>query len=356
MTLQTSASPTDPLCLGEVRTYFGIPSTQRYCMTDYLKRPLEIAANQKELNLRTWALANGWAGNKEVTIEIKSGVYIYSDDVNVPALTTGAPWPNGVTLINNGFIIGKGGDTLQSVSQSGGAGISLSSPISIRNNSYIAGGGGAGGTLMGGGGAGGGDGVLSFVIGPPGEGISSGYGYGGDPGLSGKPGIVGGITSASDVSFNHPASGGGGGGRILPGIGGPGSYPVSAAYGGIVAGGTGGGAGGGGGHFQWITASTRGYPAIWTVQFITGGGGGGWGAAGGAGRIVNSQHPGSPGLKPAGRTMSGGGGGSSNQVGSNGVDPYTAGLTAGGSGGKAVALNGFAVTWLATGTRYGSIS
>jgi hypothetical protein len=327
-------------------------------MSQYLNRNLEIGANQKELNLRTWALANGWGGNRAVTIEIKSGVYIYSDDINIPALTTGAPWPNGVTLINNGFIIGKGGDTLQSISQSGGTGISLSAPITIRNNSYIAGGGGAGGTYMGGGGAGGGDGVLSFSTLPVGYAnrvfITSGYGYGGGAGQSGKPGISGERSATSDT-INVLASGGGGGGRILPGVGGPGNYPIDSNYINIF-GATGGGAGGGGGTLQWITATTRPYPANWYVEMITGGGGGGWGAAGGAGRIVTSLHPGSPGLKPAGRSLSGGGGGSANQVGSNSVDPFTSTLIPGGGGGKAVALNGFVVSWLATGTRYGSIS
>lgn len=150
-----------------------------------------ITANQQELNLRTYALANGWDGASAAEITVASGIYIWSDNTAVAGLDTGGAWPGGLTIINNGFIMGKGGDgggqwldassniTLRAPT-SGGPAINLTTNAQIDNtNGYIGGGGGGGaynGTLSpGGGGAGGGagggifkvyDGVSSTIINP----------------------------------------------------------------------------------------------------------------------------------------------------------------------------------------------
>ena len=129
---------------------------------------IAITTNQTNLNLRSYALANGWNGIFSVIIGIDSGVYVYSTDSSIPGLTIDGIWPNGVTLVNEGFVLGMGGVGGASASsitgaESGGAGgtaIQLAANAVIVNNSYIAGGGGGGAAdaAGGGGGAGGGDG------------------------------------------------------------------------------------------------------------------------------------------------------------------------------------------------------
>ena len=67
-----------------------------------------ISTNQTNLNLATWASANGWNGTSAATITINSGVYVYSTSTGTPGLTTGS-FPGGLTRINNGYIMGPGG-------------------------------------------------------------------------------------------------------------------------------------------------------------------------------------------------------------------------------------------------------
>ena len=125
----------------------------------------------------------------DITITIDSGVHVYSTNTSNAGFDTGAGWPatSTVTIINNGYIIGKGGAggagaSLISVfdynGQSGSAGgpaLNLTLDVSITNaNGYIYGGGGGGGGgssqatyyyiyewASGGGGGGGGSGLSS---------------------------------------------------------------------------------------------------------------------------------------------------------------------------------------------------
>jgi hypothetical protein len=260
-----------------------------------------ISSNQTNLNLRTWALANGWDGSTAATITIGSGVWIYSTSTGTPALTTGS-FPGGLTIINNGFIAGMGGAagdmSLPATGFAGGNAISLGSNVTINNtnaSAYIGGGGGGGGSWQGGGGAGGGN---AGSGGPVGGGVGSAGGNatgGANGGKGGGAGGGGGGYSGSGKStYMYP---GGGGGRIFPGSGGAGGTP---------GGGAGGSANAGGGNRTVTTGPC-------------GGGGGGWGAAGGIG---------------------------------------LAGNYAGGAGGKAVALNGYTVTWTSGNTTrvYGAVS
>jgi hypothetical protein len=139
-----------------------------------------ITANQQELNLRTYALANGWDGASAAEITIASGIYIWSDNTALAGLDTGGAWPGGLTIINNGFIMGKGGDggghwldassnITTRAATSGGPAINLTTNAQIDNtNGYIGGGGGGGGSTSagaGGGGAGGGAGGGLFQVG-----------------------------------------------------------------------------------------------------------------------------------------------------------------------------------------------
>lgn len=314
---------TATISLGEtaVRNLFGVASGAISMSNGYGKAnafAATITTSQQELNLRTWALANGWNGSSSATITINSGVYIWSNNTTVAGLTINGSWPGGIAVINNGNIMGRGGNAVQQAAgQAGGPAISLGVNVTITNNSYIGGGGGGGGSSTtgpfsgGGGGAGGGSG-----------GTSAG-GSGGAIGASGATGTVGSVV------------GGGGGGRVFPGTGGASvSVGGPAGYGGALAG-NGGTAGGGGSAFKSGAA-----PAAYT-----GGAGGGAGNAG------------SNGVRISGNVGHGcGGGGGWGAVGGNCIGGAAVTQTTGGAGGRAVALNGFTVTWAATGTRYGAIS
>jgi hypothetical protein len=276
-----------------------------------------ISSNQTNLNLATWALANGWNGTTAATITVGSGVWIYSTSTGTPALTTGN-FPGGLTIVNNGYIAGMGGkspDGNKASNQNGlpgGIAVSLGCATTINNtngSAYIGGGGGgggAGGPGGGGGGAGGGAGgngrtssnndiYAGGAGGGPGSagaaGANSPYSTGGGGGGAGGGGC-GFLAGKSGATF----AGGGGGGRIFPGVGGAG---------GTASGGITGAAGGSGSSASTSTSGAA--------------GGGGWGAAGGI--------------------------------------AVTTGGT-GGAGGKAVALNGYGITWTSGNTTrvYGAVS
>lgn len=292
-----------------------------------------ISSNQQELNLYNYVTSLGYNKNLNVgpvTVTINSGVYIWSDNTSIAALTTGEQYSNKLTIINNGYIIGKGGeggcqrasgDTINAAGKPGGPALSLVCNATIINNSYIAGGGGGGSSMGagagGGGGAGGGKGGGCWLG-------TTYYDYGGAGGAPGNAGVTPtGTTSYAGVWGAVPGrrGSGGGGGRILPGTGGTTQLNISLN----LWSGTGGGAGGAGG--SWASQPTG--------QSDLGGVGGAAGNAGGVGSSYNS----SPG---------GGGGGWGASGGS--------GYGAGGAGGNAIQLNGFTAIRSGSGTTYGAVS
>ena len=250
-----------------------------------------IGANTTETSITTSNVPGYIAGITDLTVYVSSGVYVYSTNTANPALTLGTGFAAGDTirLVNNGFIMGMGGNgggnniNTPIAGSPGGPAISLgiSATIDNTNASAYIGGGGGGGTgsntfNCAGGGAGGGRGGNGFSTtggagGGPGQTGGTGTGTGGQGGGAGGGGALNSNTGLS--------GGGGGGGRIFPG--------------------TGGSSGGG-------SANNAG----------SGNGGGGWGAQGGSG--TGSAQP----------------------------------------GGKAVALNGNIVTWVAGNTTrvYGAVS
>lgn len=281
------------------------------------------------------------AGKTDLTIVVNSGVYVYSDTTNVPGLTIGAfSVGDTVKIINNGYIIGKGGNaptatysgsTTGIAGNPGGPAMALNFPVTIDNtnsSAYIAGGGGSGASACygdslagGGGGAGGGNGG-----GCVGNGITRVVTtQGGAPGTSGS----------DSYSYNSVGQfkGGGGGGRILPGVGGITVTGSSSSP--AVTYGRGGGAGGSGAYSQ-NGATGQPYGSISA-------GGGGWGAAGG----TSYYYYGYPNVNYVPQY---GGGGSNNQPGvpPNLSRPYLAGYVgaSGGIGGKAIDLQGNSVTWV----------
>jgi hypothetical protein len=122
-----------------------------------------ITSSQANLNLRAMAIATGWDGSTPLAATINSGVTISSNTVSIPALLISGSFPGGVSLVNNGSIIGKGGigganqwfayaqssgtDTWSAgPGQPGGAAFSTSVAVTVTNNGTMAGGGGGGGS------------------------------------------------------------------------------------------------------------------------------------------------------------------------------------------------------------------
>jgi hypothetical protein len=316
-----------------VRTLAGVPSGAIVMPTNFYGKANEfaftISSNQTNANLATLATNAGWNGTTKVKATVGTNVYISSTSTGTPALTVPNSFPNGVEIINNGFIIGMGGNggnhqfgsTNVTAGATGGTAINLLRNATITSTTgYIGGGGGGGGTSLtafvgsGGGGAGGGNGGNSQVSG----------GSGGSVGNSGNNGTTNGATVAT----------GGGGGRIIPGTGGSGGTVTSLD---TPRSGFGGGSGGGGG----AKGGEDGQPGA------VGGGGGGWGASGGNGRT-----------RPSGTVpISAGAGGSANNAGETPTGSAPAFQSSGGAGGKAVNLNGNTATFVGGTSRvYGAVS
>lgn len=222
-----------------------------------------ISANQTNADLRTLAVNAGWGGSSPVIATISGGVVISSNSTGTPALTVSGSFPGGVQLINNGAIIGMGGNggkgadingngtVAGGAGSSGGGALSVSTAITITNN----------GTIGGGGGGGGGSTIQSVNVG------KFNYKYCGSGGGGGR----------SSAAAN--SSGGGAGSKlnfadVYNGTtGGTGTYS-GAGSGGVVANGVPGGNGGG-----WGSSGAAGTAGNWTDPRYPPGGGGGAGYA-----------------------------------------------------------------------------
>lgn len=169
------ASP-NAISLSQVNTELGLTATATISMNDAAVRTLfgkasgaismsdghgkanqfalTISTNQTNANLRTLAINAGWNQVSNLIVTISSGVIVSSNNTGIAALTVAGAFPNGVTLVNNGIIVGKGGNgayfsqgsgggLIQA--QAGGVGLAVSSAISIQNAGTIGGGGGGGG-------------------------------------------------------------------------------------------------------------------------------------------------------------------------------------------------------------------
>jgi len=295
--LGLSATGTISLNDAAVRTLAEVPSGAIIMPTNFYGKANEyafsISTNQVNANLRTLAINAGWNQSTKLVATINGGVYVYSNSTGTPGLTINGSFPNGVTLVNNGYILGMGGDGSAGCStgygasagpgSSGGTALSVSSAVTIDNASGVIAGGGGGG--------GGGSALNDGGVGKSGPfttfGWAGGGGGGGQTGLSNTAGgSQGGGTSGQRSRDPQPGSGG----------------TVS-------------GAGGGG-----IGAAAP------NASFAAGAGGNGgsWGSSGA------------------------GGGGSRPYF-------YNGPAGAGGSGGNAITGNSN-ITYINTGTRYGGIS
>lgn len=316
------------------RTLAGVPSgaismSNFYGKSNRVSISYTFSASTANASLNVAAIGGYVAGKSDITVTVNSGVYLYSTGTGTPGLTlSGGTTGDTVTLVNNGYIMGQGGNggATGFPGSAGGPALQLGYATTVDNtngSAYIGGGGGggssgSGGTAGGGGGgAGGGNGGNNGNSGAGGSGggIGSTGGTGNSSGsfgtingyssgIGGGSGGGGGATSSYSQGrgFVTVYCSGGGGGRIFPGSGGAGGNPATSGGTGVT-GGNGGSANAGG----------------QSVANSAGSGGGGWGASGG----VTSG----------------------------------SGLSAAG-GGKAVNLNGKTITWVSGNTTrvYGSVS
>jgi hypothetical protein len=227
-----------------------------------------VTVDTANYNLRTRAIAAGWDGVLKLiaTTTINSGVYVYSITTAdaMTAGTTDYPSASGWYIVNNGFIIGSGGDAgaggsaTSNVITAGGAGGAGGNALTVYNPGIIGVSYDNVNGIIGGGGGGGGGGGAAYN--DPGAKGGTTYGAGGGGG-------GGGIGGYDDPGYTSGGNGGAGGTATVNAE----NYPGSAGTAGYVT--SGAGAGGAGG----TTTNGGG------ITGGTGGAGGVLGAAGSAG-------------------------------------------------------------------------
>jgi hypothetical protein len=224
-----------------VADYRGIDGTQQYSITvnpAFFNFNPTIAATTTNYNLYSAARAAGWDGVAPLnaTVTINSGVYVGGSTTGSYAFSTGSGFPaqTSLKLVNNGVIVGKGGDggSWGYGGGNGGPAMLAQYPIKVTNNGTIAGGGGGGGgsnratvsnVLAGGAGGGGGQGYGTSAGGaadPAYSGVQYPQGTAGYNGNISTPGLGGTGTQSGMFPNQYQApwyaiSGNGGNGGLL---------------------------------------------------------------------------------------------------------------------------------------------
>ena len=213
---------------------------------------ITIGTNRSNVNLRTLANAEGYAGDVPLAlkVEILSAINISSVNSTQHSLQTGTFYPGTtIMLINRGIIQGGGGAGGQGglLGSAGVAGIAGGKAVYAQNNlnvinlGTIAGGGGGGGggslvvSLGGGGGGGGGQGAAPGAGGAGSAGGTAGQAGSGVLGLGGAGGSAGGGRGGDGGSWGSAGSAGttpGGGGA--GGSGGAAGHALYSVGGGVV--------------------------------------------------------------------------------------------------------------------------
>lgn len=224
-----------------------------------------ISALATNYNMKSVAIAAGWNQVTPLimTVTVETGVIIGSTSTSDYAFTTDSGFPDGsqLSLINNGFIVGKGGNGGKGADahnlngakfagapgNNGGPGLGVVHSLRVTNNGTIAGGGGGGG--------GGSSGQATSGSSE----MSAMHGGGGGGGAGYFPGI-GGVAGFDSAEGSAPAYPGSNGSSNSGGAGGLGSTGPQAPGGN---GGNGGGLGapGGAGEDGNITVSPPTYDA-----------------------------------------------------------------------------------------------
>jgi hypothetical protein len=316
-----------------------------------------IATDMQYPTINVSSIPGYIVGKSDLTITVNAGVYVYGYSYTI-AYNYGNPNPFSATmnilggttgdtikLVNNGYILGAGGDgggaTSGFVTGScccgysyewtvapstlGQAAVEITYPLILENNGYIAGGGGGGAyaafdpffnydVMGGGGGAGGGLGIDTIGVAstravPPNVGNNGQEHYG----------FYGPCNCQTSLFIS-----GGGGGFVLPGVGG-----LTQTGGNSV--GRGGGSGGAG--------SAR---SITTPRAFTNAGG-----------TANGNAPAAT-AYAGGLEIQSGGGGGWGATGANSLLGITTAQT-GQPGGNSIITNGNAITTITAGTQYGAL-
>jgi hypothetical protein len=193
-----------------------------YGSTNRIPIGITFASPVQNVNLFDYRGPSYVAGISNINVTINPGVYVGSVATNAYALLVQSFTPGDVvTITNNGVIEGCGGNggpgpfsaNPGSTGGGGGPAIGLAYPITMQNNSVIAGGGGGGGS---------GAGVTpnkgpSYWGGGGGGGAGYNPGSGGGGGYPGSPGSLGAGGAGGNSEFTP---GGSGGGLGSPGAGG----------------------------------------------------------------------------------------------------------------------------------------
>jgi len=204
--------------------------------------PLTISSDTQNYDVYTQASASPSyvAGTSDITLTVNPGVAVGSTSTGTYALSVPNSFNPGdsVTIVNNGTVIGRGGNggrgfnfyrpgaIPSSAGTSGGNAVYVNFPTTITNNGTIAGGGGGGGGAGGagysafGGGGGGGAGY------PGGSGGPGQYGDGGAGSLTSGGGGGAGGPSAHQNPYYKPRGGAGGGQGANGSSGTPGPPPT----------------------------------------------------------------------------------------------------------------------------------
>jgi len=332
-----------------------------------------ISSNQKQMNLNTYLVGQGWNGADPVVLTIASNVYLWSDSTSVAGLTIPSNLNNKLTIHHYGKIIGRGGNGGNAGANGGAGGPAVSNSatgvvLHHYSGSFIGGGGGGGaGAAYGGGGGGAGGGSGGNGTGANGSGRAGGAG--GSIGQAGSSPPADGTTSGTPRSgYNWGGSDGGWGTRN--------GYGGGAGGGGAVAIDTGssngiwGGGGGGGGRIttpsvqgnliasgtsQLVTTSSQ---TSAGASYVTGTASGAFGGKGGlrkgylrTGSVPNGGANGSVGTRGfgsyGGEDGAGGGGGW-------GAAGGRSASASGGAGGAAWAGTNWASNPTSSGTIYGT--
>jgi hypothetical protein len=218
-------------------------------------RPLNLVISADTAGVNLFTLAGSPATPINVTLTINSGIYVYSSSTGTPALNVPAfPVGSTVLIVNNGYIVGMGGDgsngtgnasSAPNAGHDGGPAIGLGNDVAIDNTFGTIGGGGGGG----GGGAGAGQSISAVGGGGGGGGQSksaTGHGSGAGSGTAGSNGGASGPGSGGTGdhdSFYGTSAGGGGKGGTYGQKGAKGGSGTGGGFAGNV-----GGAGGQGGN------------------------------------------------------------------------------------------------------------
>ena len=285
--IELGVAETTTRSLGETttRNLFGVGSGAISMNQGYGKANqfgLSIATNQNNVNLRSLVVAAGWNESSKVVVTLESGVYISGSSTGTAALTIDGSFPGGLEFINNGFILGQGGNggkggyaggNTSSAGQSGASGgkaLHVATAVTFTNNGTIGGGGGGGGgggpasysgynkkyTYPGGGGGGGQSSLNNSSGGARGNALGGWTIYNAQPGGAGTTAGAGaGGNTGGSYSYAVPGKGGNGGNWGANGSGG-----VSGSGWGSAGGGGGGGAGAaitGNSNITWVATGTR---------------------------------------------------------------------------------------------------